>query len=501
MICVRPPAEVVLWGSFPPLADYLELLHGAGIRPSCLVDPGSAGGEVHGVPAISPEQYRFATKVRESPPVVVLNRCSFSSEPSAPTSDGEKHFGRAAACGTATGDVDGGFAGDDADDPLWSTLGDFARQGLARVRLLDPLFVADHVDATFSGRVLAGGFPGSGNGVVQAVIEHLVAQEPESLAPREHLVAFLAGQRHERLARRLHALLGAGERQVSGLAHHRHGALHFLEITPDERQWVVYNLPGRSHLFSRLHKTHEPLTAGLVAGFRRMGYEVVVAVRHPLDTLVSLAAKLTRPPVHALNRSDWFDQMAQALARYLVDVLHSERQVHLVRYEDLLADPEASITGLAQRLGVACAPAEAADIWQAVGLKPLHFSPGHLWQPGSGKWRRYLDERHLAIARRRGLPELARALGYADATDDELIARTETPAEPLDALMQQQAALTDHTFSSLYDELPSLRHPSVRFAQHASGPSWVSSCAEAAGVLGRELTSPRMARYLASLPG
>lgn len=458
------PHQVILWGSFAPLHDYLALLHEAQIQVACLVDPLNERTGGGAVPVRSVPGFCQDIEVYRGVPIVVLeNRRSSSNS-----------------------------------DPLWEAVKTLTYELQIDNRLLDPVFVADYVPLRFPGRILAGGFPGSGNGVVQATIETLLPEPAEPLAGREHLVSFLAGQRHGHLHHRLERSFPDIGRKVSGMSHQRYGRVNWLAMGHTNEIFVLYDLPDRAHLLSTVHKTHEILSSDIFDRFVAMEYRPLVAMRHPLDTLVSMAAKLCKPPSLVLANLEWFQKMATALRDYCAAVLDADDRATLVHYERLITDPLVAITEIAAAMGRDCSPQRASDVWEQVGFRPLHFSPGHLWQPGVGKWRKYLCQAHLEIVGRLGLDTLAAELGYHD-IQPHSVGATALEAPPAAMIVPPETAVGDHTFSRLFRLPPTFLHPDVLFEEDPSGIGWLSNNRWHTQHYVHLMQSPPMRRYLLSL--
>lgn len=460
---VNKPRRVILWGGFAPLHDYMSLLREAQIDVACLVDPldQQTGGGV--VPVRSVAGFCQDRDLYHGLPIVVL-----------------EDRGAAAA------------------DPLWQAARSLTDELHVENPLLDPVFLADHLELKFPGRALAGGFPGSGNGVVQAVAERLLPATPAPLAGKEHLISFLAGQRHERMHRRLERCFTDLGWRYHGMSHQQQNRVNWFAGGPGNAAFVMYNLPDRAHLLSTIHKTHETLRTDLIQRYSSLGYRLLVAMRHPLDILISLAAKLRKPPSSVLADFEWFHKMALALRDYCAAALDAGTQVELVHYERLITDPLATIREIAAALGVECTLHQASDIWEAVGFRPLHFIPGHLWQPGIGKWRKYLSQSHLQVVYDIGLDLIAAELGYHDIAFDAVGIQAQDSAPAADEPTEPQA-VADQTYSGIYRLPSTFINPRVLYETDDSGIGWISNHAPYTRQYQELIGSTAMRRYLLSL--
>jgi hypothetical protein len=427
LLQVNSPQPIILWGVSNYFHDYLTYLHEAQVPVAFVVDPCGLGLPDERVRAMSLDQFRVELPQHRDVPIVLL----------------ENRAGQYAA-------------------NSWSAGVQALTQDLfAPNPILDPAFLSDHLLLDFRGRIVAGGFPGSGNGVVQAIIERLMAHVPRSWSGKEHLMGFLDSQRIQRLKVQLMAQL-----QNAGMA------ISFAYSAPltretlsvqigggDEEQVILYEVPGRPHLWSDIHRTHQVFDSQSVDYYRRMNFKIIVALRHPLDILVSAANKMAGSPAPILRDLDWFRDLASGLLRYCRVLEDRREHLHLVLYEDLLAMPTETIGQVADILGVTCSEEQARQMWNEVGYKLLHFNPRHLWKPGEGKWRKHLNAEHLAIVRELGFGDILAAQGYPQ----DLDAGQLRPREPSDATeyTPKLMAINDHYFSVLYDMPRHVDHPEI----------------------------------------
>jgi hypothetical protein len=149
------------------------------------------------------------------------------------------------------------------------------------------------------------------------------------------------------------------------------------------------------------------------------GGKLAIQMRNPLDTIVSCAAKLIRPPSRVLNDLEWFRRMARLLARYLQQVQELPAEKIIIHYEDILDAPLTYGLRIAHAFESNSDVDHLGQIWQAIGLKELvgqqsfNRTQSHFFRPGTGKWREYLDERHAEIAAEEGLTAQMFTFGYA----------------------------------------------------------------------------------------
>jgi hypothetical protein len=243
----------------------------------------------------------------------------------------------------------------------------------------------------------------------------------------------------------------------------------------------------KQDLFKSVFMGHEFLTESYLHHFERSNRKVFVALRNPLDVIVSNAFKLrysysnlynhnrglylyemiskTNPDLATtlkdgknvireqwglvrLNNMEWFKGVASILKDYLLSYLAIRERVHTVKYEDLLIRSEPSLTFICNSLGLDISENKKSELWDKVG-KPI--SPGHLFRPGSDKWRKYLSKQHMEILHSMNYEELLSELGYSI---DMHVPRNQP--EPLFLDQDLETFISElHTSYIVADDLPS----------------------------------------------
>lgn len=419
--------QVILWGSSNFIDSYLPCLKEAGMRPAFAVDPCGLGMPTWTLPVKSLQQFRSQAQQSTDTPIVALENRS------------------------------GAYAA----DPWAAALDEIKGQSDAPHRVVDPVFICDRLKYDYRGRAVAAGFPGSGNAVIQAIIDRLMAFEPRSWTGKEHLLSFLVGQRIQRLQK---ALSDAVERAGSTVEYSSLTVASSDQVivqvnTKEKGQILLLDVPSRSHMHSDLHRTHQVMDGQTIDYFRQMRYEIFISIRHPLDILTSVARKLALNPQRMLTDFDWFRDVADAVARYFHAFESSGDDLHLIRYEDLIARPLEIIRRIAAALDIGCSEEQARQIWDAVGFKLLHRNPKHLWKPGAGKWRKYLTEDHLAIARELGIMEIVAGHGYDPNVELDASVAVEDRSET--GQDEKITACINCLYLGLYDIPRHVFHPDV----------------------------------------
>jgi hypothetical protein len=423
----RTPPQVILWGASNYLHEYLPCLEEAGVQVLFAVDACGKGMPRVKIPVKTLKKFRSELSQYADVPIVALENRT----------------------------------GAYATDPWSSTCHDVTVKLGAPNRLLNPVFLCDRVKLNFRGRVVSGGFPGSGNAVVQAIVDRLMQFQPRSWSGKEHLMGFLAGQHLAQLQKQIStAVQNAGSIMGYCTATPQTSDAAVLHAsTKEDNQIMLCDVPSRTHLHSDMHRTHQVLDVQSVEYFRNLGFEVFASVRHPLDILISVARKLAAEPQPMLTDLDWFRDVARSLFRYLRLLEDSRQNLHVVRYEDLIARPVEAIRNIAAVIDIACPEERAQEIWDAVGFKSLNLNPQHLWKPGAGKWRKYLNENHLAIVRELEVVDILAALGYDTNLD------LGPAALPDDSDLKGQdkkfTSITDGFYGVMFDMPRHILHPEV----------------------------------------
>lgn len=271
-----------------------------------------------------------------------------------------------------------------------------------------------------SGTILCCGYWGSGNGIAAAMLERLLPDPPPPANPVMGILRDVA-------ASRTTALIEETARLSPEYGYNRFGIATFQDSTAslslysdvedgedaEEQTIDLFGIPIANALHEHVFKTHEacgPHIKNLVAH----GAHVVLAVRHPLDILVSIANKGAGGGVDLLDDKPLLRRVAAQMRSYFrsFDDIPSDR-IFYSRYEDIIADFSDATQALTRF--AARARSEALDS-SRIGPELLDMDlslPGHRWKPGAGKWQRYLTSGIVDIIRDEGIPELATHLGYA----------------------------------------------------------------------------------------
>jgi hypothetical protein len=147
--------------------------------------------------------------------------------------------------------------------------------------------------------------------------------------------------------------------------------------------------------------------------FNHLGAKTFAIVRHPCETLLSLASKIERPAHGVIDDFEWISQMAKSLAFWHESLASNLRHVTVLKYEDLIARDPKALRSMAEAFGVSCDDQEIAEIYDAVLFRNLLPQVGgHFYQGGNDKWRGVFRPETMQIIREQGLEPVFRRFEY-----------------------------------------------------------------------------------------
>lgn len=166
-------------------------------------------------------------------------------------------------------------------------------------------------------------------------------------------------------------------------------------------------------------------------------YVKYASVRNPLGILNSAVFSLNAlsseyiqkfvPPAldnHALREQlalykftdlDFYEGLVRFLAPYLREFLQHRHGYTVMRWEDLLSEPVATIRKLAAAASLDVTDDFARELWAKLDHVNLTQAHKHNYRNGAGvvgDWKRWVVNEHIEIARRHGLEDIAAELGY-----------------------------------------------------------------------------------------
>ncbi len=270
-------------------------------------------------------------------------------------------------------------------------------------------------------RYLFAGFASSGNMIFQNILLEIIQRTSKNETP---LSDPISGKLASYAINHTHSLLRCFERYfsldlmtaVGSPTHIKFGQVLFQS---NDRYLAVSGVAMRPYAWSpEWFSNHEPITAEALGFYESQGYQIIAIVRHPLDVIVSNAAKMSsvldgpKRPEIALSNPRWFESILDRVMKYMASLSQHKDKVHILYYENLLADPVSEIRKLTTLIRRPIPDEELRSIFRKFENVPVAGAK-HFWQPGAGKWTRYLGEEHLRIVRNTNLIEVASCFGYA----------------------------------------------------------------------------------------
>jgi hypothetical protein len=279
----------------------------------------------------------------------------------------------------------------------------------AAVPILHPAALAFAPGVARSGHWAVTGFPGSGNILAHAILRALQGDDDLPAGLARHLGDAQALSLRQLVYACFGALPGFACNIGPGLAapHRAWVAVHW------DRGWFVLDGLPYAGWLERPIGTHADWTPDNQAAIEALGYRSFAVLRHPLDAIQSMLAKLGRKGLDAFAGGPMLERAAQRHRTALEATLRPDARLALIRFEALLADPVAEITRLGTLLGRAVSPDRAAALRDALLFRDLVGGPApHLRDP-LGKAGRGFSDAALALLERRGTRAIAERLGYA----------------------------------------------------------------------------------------
>jgi hypothetical protein len=313
---------------------------------------------------------------------------------------------------------------------------DYASRELRfRGRMLHLSSLCDIFEFPSGPRYLLTGIASSGNIIFQNLLDAILAQDTSKPLLRRDAVSGEIARfalYHLESIRKLFSETIGDVSTAQVLASGTHVNYGQCLVQKEDQYCAVSGLPLRSYAWGeRWSSSHEPIERPTVDFFKRQGYEIIYILRHPLDVIVSNAAKISsvlpgrKRPRLALDNLQWFTGILDTVCRHYEGLCAHKSALQFVRYEALIVDPVEEIGRLAGFVNVDMAPDMRRALWERLNGVPV-AGEKHFWDPRAGKWKEHLGAAHRDIVLASKLPQLARAFGYeidpvgfARATDPE----------------------------------------------------------------------------------
>lgn len=283
-------------------------------------------------------------------------------------------------------------------------------------RVHHPCVFSDMIPLDFSGRFVACGYPGSGNGLLQAIIRVILSCDVNQ-RPFDEVASYIpAYEAH--FSNQVSALLSLFGAKLGTSSH---DIASYKESTVavtwihNKNVSTLFGLPTRNYIFERVHGTHEPFGKKILM-MGDAGAKCVLAVRNPLNTIVSVANKSDELGFDLLG-TDWlFRLVGRGLIHYYRSFIPAiqKGQVIPIRYEDLQISFEQVAGLLASKCGIGLTNSQINEMKSRLLNKKLPGHDSHMWQPDqTDKWRQYLGSRHFGILAEEGMSDIMDRLGYS----------------------------------------------------------------------------------------
>lgn len=278
-----------------------------------------------------------------------------------------------------------------------------------------PSVFADLIPMDFSGQFVTCGYPGSGNGIVQSLLESIVATTPqrESMNPIAAVIAAYVADYRQKLDS-----VFSSEKSTLALEFPPQWATYMdvnasVRLHTQGNRSAIFGLPIRNYVCERVHKSHEPFGTK-ISSMIHGGANCILTVRNPLNTLVSIANKVAAGGIDLLGTEWLFRMVARGLVSYYRSFAQAleNNHIHCIRYEEVQTRFEHISEFLGALCNVELSSEEIGTLKDRLLNKPVSL-PGHLWQPEiAEKWRLYLSEYHLGLLWEEGIDDIFKMLGY-----------------------------------------------------------------------------------------
>jgi hypothetical protein len=264
--------------------------------------------------------------------------------------------------------------------------------------LFHPVCLADAVILpAYRKRVALFGFPGSGNILAHHLVRELQQRVDASVPPPVHSVGAFATHYYVSTFLLIKHLLRDLHPTALELIPVEFPTMDLTLAWPGDEYALALHIPTNRHLAEYFHPSHAMPSRYAVDTFARLAAPCVAIIRHPCETLLSYATKLSRPLGPMLDRP-WLMQVhAPKLAEWHRQLIANEDRFVVLRYEDLVNRQKQPLRALAERLGVPLSDQEIDALYDRYLHRDLlpQIAPGHYFRGGSDKWKQHFHSRHL----------------------------------------------------------------------------------------------------------
>lgn len=396
---------VIVWGIGEDAVIPLKILNSAGIEIKFIVDPTNSLKEFEGLQVLGVEEFYSRREKYCSVPILIADAYD--------------------TC---------------ANDGFIRHLNIIYNRINHEAPVIHPVFLCELVELNFSGYVYLNGFPGSGNVVSDHIIKKLIEINGGVQLGRHESFFKRASEYHNRsIISMFNSYFNSYTNATYPKSSDNRGdSLSWSRLGPHGNYVHLFGAKSKPCFSPELHHSHEPLLETTIMQFKRLGFATCLAIRNPLDVIVSNAAKFPinskreKNPSLILNELEWFESMIVIMEIYYKKFLANKDKVIFIKYENLMERPIQTLKDLAVRLGIKVTDAQCGDIWSEFGNRPLTNANFHFWRPGSGKWKEFLGGKHIEMFRASKLADYSEQLGYQYDFDANRPLESEKPVGDLD---------------------------------------------------------------------
>jgi hypothetical protein len=311
--------------------------------------------------------------------------------------------------------------------------------------LVHPVALLDHVPPLrCPDRYAVFGFPGSGNVLTQTLAAAVFRDQP--MPPAWAARAAVAESYFISTVARAHAVLAPLAPTAIDFYTYHFGRARVNVARDGGRLGIAREVPCLRHHANWNYVTHVSPTREAVDFLAAGGlHRMVAVVRHPCETLLSLANKMARPARTMLAHPRFLERVPQQLAEWTAHLLANRDRVRVVRYEDLAARNVGALKALAGWLGESVSDADAEALFDKyLNLNLPSSVPTHFFRGGSDKWRTAFEPGDLRRVMEWVPAEAFTAFGYDVPTEADLTPSTSPTASVMELQARDALVLKTH---------------------------------------------------------
>lgn len=409
------PSQVIIWGLGSFTRQYIEYLNQADIKVAKCVDSQLYGTTVENIAIISPQQYADQFYLYKDIPLVITDI----------EQKGENTFNE--------------------------HLEYLSNHPEINPKILHPAFIADYIKLNHSGRIYCLGFMGAGNVLLQNVLIEIMNKYSRISSQKEQQIGYFAYHYLSGLRTHVNDFFKGNDLPESTIGTFQEESC-FVQLSSDWGNYIHFSgIITKNYLYEDITGSHATISNQFLKILLERNYQVFLAVRNPLEIIVSFASKYSSPKYvkSIINNLDWFASTAIVIKKYYEDYCKFQ-DIKLIKYEDLIFDSLKTIKYIAEILKVYITESEVESIWKKIGFKELRVR--HLWRPGIGKWKEYFTKTHIDILKSLGYENFLRELGYENMMENLCYPELSKEVEHLSQKAEKTISLFDYLYHAWYDK-------------------------------------------------